>query len=91
MATHLALLSGANPRTATRGPGVRLQAGRWKFDCAGLKDTSLVLTLISIDPQETISVQHDCEFDLEHPCIVQISFKNRGNEQTITVAAQKVA
>lgn len=86
---QLTLLCGADPKHCARGPSVRLQAGRWKLQCEGIKDSSLYLTLES--NKETISVQHDAEFVLEIPGIVWLDFRNRGRENYITVNAQRVA
>lgn len=86
---HLTLLCGANPTRASRGPSVRLQAGRWKLQCQSVKDSSLFLTLESNG--ETMSIQHEAEFVLEKAEIVWLDFRHRGSEGSLTVNVRKVA
>lgn len=89
---QLTLICGADPRTCENGPAVRLASGRWKIECDGVKDTAMFLSLITgADDPETISVQHDSEFQLDKPYIVQIGFRNRGQERYVTVSVRKIA
>lgn len=94
----LALLAGANPQTCKSGPVVRLAAGRWKFECSDIKDSSLYAALTSKpfvrddeDMVEFISVQHEAEFDLEVPVVFRLDFRHRGTEKHITIMVAKVA
>lgn len=91
------LLVGAIPRTAARGPKVRLQRGKWKLGCEGLIDSKLSLT-ISFPPHHPRSedsykfaATRDKEFELEGFALVHVEIEEKGTEQHISIFAEKVA
>lgn len=89
MSTRLTLLCGANPRTAKCGPTVRLQAGRWRFYCDGVSESSLLLTVGS--NKMNVPVAHESEFELTVAETVCIDFVKRGLEKYVSVNVECVA
>lgn len=89
MASSLALLSGANPKTCAIGPKVRLQAGVYQIIIHGLKTSRLRLWMDLVDP--SLNIQHELEFEVLAPTIVQVMFENRGEESHLSVYAKRVA
>ncbi len=93
MASSLALLSGANPRTCAIGPKVRLQPGTWTLSMHGLKDSTLSLHIEGPTVSGYISdikAEEDKILVVE-PSIAQIMFEKRGIENCISIFVSKVA
>lgn len=90
---QLALLTGAIPRTCARGPKVRLQRGRWRFECAGLNDSILFLLVESpsSDLPIRVAIQREVEFEILEATVAHVDFVERGNENYISIFASKVA
>jgi hypothetical protein len=87
MANQLALLSGASPRTCKHGPVVRLTPGPWRLNVQGLKDSTLLLYVRGRD--NSALAHHGLLVVCDGTEEVQLSFGTRGNEDFITVIAEK--
>jgi hypothetical protein len=87
MATQLALLSGANPRSCKHGPAVRLFPGKWRLNVQGMVDSNLLVHVEGYDASNL--VHHGMVLNCENVEIVQLSFGVRGTEQYISVIAER--
>ncbi len=90
MATSLALLSGANPRTCAIGPKVRLQPGTWTLNIHGLRDS--ILTLHVAGPTASgiyDAIKNENTIVVTEPSIAQIMFENRGIESHLSIFVSK--
>jgi hypothetical protein len=92
MASSLALLSGAQPRTCAIGPKVKLQPGTWTLIIHGLRDTILALSVEG----PTVNTKYDVINDetkiiITEYSVVQVEFINRGLENHLSVFLKKVA
>jgi hypothetical protein len=86
---RIALLVGAHSVRCSEGPRVRLLPGDYRIDVEGVVDSKLHLLINDeyhgdIDGNSVINI-------LEPFAYVQLLFTNRGSEESITVAAEKVA
>lgn len=82
----IALLSGADPRTATIGPVVRLPAGAWRLRIYGMVDSALRFVGVK-SPAHLLYDGH--MLHLSDVSDVQIEFAARGAEQYLTVIAER--
>lgn len=94
----LALLSGANPRTAADGPSVRLAKGTWKVHFDGVVDTDLIIVMTSKpfvrqdeDMVVPFPIKNGHELNLEQPATVRLMWHKRGSENFVSVSVEKVA
>lgn len=92
---RLALISGANPRTANDCACVRLSAGTWKLEYDGVHDTEFLITLVSKAERSADSipfrVSNGFVLKLHQAAEATLQWKNRGNEKYVSVFAEKVA
>jgi len=87
--TRIALLSGANPRNCKHGPVVRLLPGSWRLNVQGIVDSQL---LVHVEGQpDALLISNGIIVKSDNVNVVQLSFGIRGNEEYITVIAEKVA
>lgn len=86
---QIALLCGASPRSCKHGPVVRLVPGKWRLSVQGLEDSSLLMHVEGYECSNL--VHHGMVVNCDEAEAVQLSFGVRGNEQYITVLADKVA
>ena len=86
--SQIALLSGANPRSCKHGPVVRLLPGNWRIHVQGIVDSQL---LLHVDGADARLLGASGMFHCVDVAQVQLHFGNRGNEEYITVTAERVA
>lgn len=87
---RLALLVGADPKTCTHGPRVRVLAGKWRLDVHGIEDSILIMH-VEGDNKMELEVLNGIHFICNENEKVQVQFSKRGKEKYVSVIAEKVA
>ena len=85
----LVLVAGFNPRSDKWGPNVLLAEGKWKIVAENVKDS--ILLLRSSLYEGTVEVKHGIVFTSEPGNNFSLKVSKPGNEEYITVFAEKVS
>jgi hypothetical protein len=84
---RLPLLVHARPKLSSGGPSVPLGAGRWHIVVERVVDSILTLRVNDVPLASLVTPGNGCF--VQGPCVVSLSFVERGNEDYINVFAER--